>query len=147
VLWLVLAISLPDSALGQELPTTGSIDSRLGELELVNGFPTDATVKKVYDDLDFQRACQAYLWALPYLAMGEWQREQRETFGAGNLDYVDYLDYKDKLDLLTANATTPYAMAFPNMEKTKTLIFSAHGGHDDGLNTTPSRRCAPKAAP
>jgi hypothetical protein len=84
----------------QELPTTGTIDSRLGKLELVNGFPTDATVKKLYDDLDFQRACQAYLWALPYTSMGEWQREQRETFGAGNLDYVDYLDYKDKLGLL-----------------------------------------------
>ena len=35
--------------------------------------------------------------------MGEWQREQRKTFGAGNLQYVDYLDYKDKLGLLTAN--------------------------------------------
>src|SRR5262245_56489770 len=105
------------------LPTTGTVKSRLRDLKLVNGFPTEDTVEKLYDDLDFQRACQAYIWALSYTSMGEWQREQRETFGAGNLDYVDYLDYKDKLGLLTANATTPYAMAFPNMEKTGPLVF------------------------
>ena len=111
-----------------QLPTNGFIESRLGKLELINGYPTDETVKKLYDDLDFQRACQAYLWALPYVAMGEWQREQRETFGAGNLQYVDYLDYKDKLGLLTANATTPYSMAFPNLEKTGPLVFEIPAG-------------------
>jgi hypothetical protein len=118
----------PVAAALQELPTTGTVKSRLGNLKLINGFPTEATVKKLYDDLDFQRACQAYIWALPYTSMGEWQREQRETFGAANLDYVDYLDYKDKLGLLTANATTPYSMAFPNMEKTGPLMFEIPAG-------------------
>lgn len=117
------AAALLSSVLAQELPTTGIIESRFGKLELKNGFPTDETVAKAYDELDFQRACQAYLWALPYMGMGEWQREQRETFGAGNLDYVDYLDFKDKLGLLTANATTPYSIAFPNLEKTGPLVF------------------------
>src|SRR5262245_39218156 len=105
------------------LPTTGVLQSRLGTLELVNGFPTEATVSKIYDEIDFQRACQAYLWALPYMAMTEWQRQQREEFGAGNFDYVDYLDFKDKLGILTANATTPYAMAFPNLAETGPLVF------------------------
>jgi hypothetical protein len=43
--------------------------SRLGPLELENGYPTDATVTKIFDDIDYQRACQAYLWALPLMAM------------------------------------------------------------------------------
>ena len=111
-----------------QLPTTGSVESRLGKLAVVNGYPTDETVKKLYDDLDFQRACQAYLWALPYVAMGEWQREQNETFGAKNLQYVDYFDYKDKLGLLTANATTPYSMAFPNLKETGPLVFEFPAG-------------------
>jgi len=119
-------------ALAQELPTTGSIDSRLGKLELKNGFPTDETVKKLYDDLDFQRACQAYVWALPYVSMGEWQRVQRETFGAGNLDWVDYFDYKDKLGILTANATTPYSIAFPNLEKSGPLVIEVPAGATAG---------------
>ncbi|MFM7205626.1 MAG: hypothetical protein ACKO4T_03005 [Planctomycetaceae bacterium] len=58
------------------LPTTGSIASRLGPLELENGYPTDGTIAKVFDDIDVQRACQAYLWALPLMAMQQWQREQ-----------------------------------------------------------------------
>jgi hypothetical protein len=120
------------NALAQQLPTTGTIDSRLGKLEIVNGFPSEATVKKLYDDLDFQRACQVYLWALPYMAMAEMQREQRETFGAGNLDYVDYFDYKDKLGILTANATTPYTMAFPNLEKSGPLVFEFPAGATAG---------------
>lgn len=43
--------------------------SRLGPLDLENGYPTDATVVKIFDDIDYQRACQAYLWALPLMAM------------------------------------------------------------------------------
>jgi len=112
----------------EQLPTSGIVESRLGKIELVNGYPTDETVKKLYDDIDFQRACQSYLWALPLMAMQQWQREQRETFGAGNLDYVDYLTFTDKLGLLTANATTPYLMAFPNMQNTGPLVAEVPPG-------------------
>ena len=54
---------------------------------------------------------------------GQWQDEQRTKFGAQDLQYVDYFDFKDKLGLLTANATTPYSMAFPNLSKTGPLVF------------------------
>ena len=64
-----------------QLPTHGSIESPLGKLDIVNGYPTDATVKKHYDSLDFQRTVQAYLWPLPYVAIGQWQDERRD-FGA-----------------------------------------------------------------
>jgi hypothetical protein len=105
------------------VPTNGTINTPIGKLKIVNGYPTDATVTKLYDEMDFQRAVQAYLWALPYTAMGRWQDEQRNKFGAQDLQYVDYFDFKDKLGLLTANATTPYSMAFPNLAKTGPLVF------------------------
>ena len=124
----VLLAVLVCRGLAQQLPTTGTVDSRLGKLELENGYPTSETVEKIYDDIDFQRACQAYLWALPLMAMYQWQQEQRTKFGAGNLDYVDYLTFRDKLGLLTANATTPYVMAFPNMEKTGPLVIEVPPG-------------------
>lgn len=121
---IILAVALTStSAFAQKLPTTGSVNSQIGKLDIVSGYPTDATVKRMYDALDYQRAVQAYIWALPYVAMGQWQDEQRTKFGAGNFDYVDYFDYKDKLGLLTANATTPYSMAFPNLEQTGPLVF------------------------
>ena len=116
----------------QQLPTNGIVESRLGKLELENGYPTEATAKQLYDHIDFQRACQAYLWALPLMAMEQWQAEQHNKFGAGNLDYVDYLTFTDKLGLLTANATTPYLMAFPNMKDTGPLVVEIPPGPTAG---------------
>ena len=57
---VISGLTLP-AAHGQLLPTTGTVASRLGPLELENGYPTDETVAKVFDDIDFQRGCQAYL--------------------------------------------------------------------------------------
>ena len=62
------------------------------------------------------------------MAMEQWQSEQHNKFGAGNLDYVDYLTFTDKLGLLTANATTPYLMAFPNMKDTGPLVAEVPAG-------------------
>ena len=121
------ALAVP-TAEAQRLPTTGSVASRLGPLELVNGYPTDATVEKLFDDIDSQRACQAYLWALPLMAMQQWQNEHLTKFGAGRLDYVAYLTFEDKFGLLTANATTPYIMAFPNLKETGPLVFEVPAG-------------------
>ncbi|MBV6477951.1 MAG: hypothetical protein HGGPFJEG_00696 [Ignavibacteria bacterium] len=41
------------------------VETRLGTLNFKDGFPDDATVEKLYDNLDFQRAVQAYLLAIP----------------------------------------------------------------------------------
>jgi len=40
------------------------VETRLGTLKFFDGFPDDATVTKLYDNLDFQRAVQAYLLGL-----------------------------------------------------------------------------------
>ncbi len=116
------------TALGQQLPTSGVINSSVGKLTFKNGYPTDATVLKLFDDIDLQRASQTYLWALPLMAMHQWQNEQRDKFGAGNLDYVDYFTFTDKLGLLTANATTPYIMAFPNLKESGPLVMEIPPG-------------------
>ena len=121
-----------NSHAAQKLPTSGVVESRLGKIELTNGYPTEATARKIFDDIDFQRACQAYLWALPLMAMQQWQAEQRDKFGAGNLDFVDYLTFTDKLGLLTANATTPYIMSFPSTEATGPLVMEIPPGPTAG---------------
>ena len=45
--------------------TPDRVETRLGTLSFFDGFPDDATVAKVFDNLDFQRAVQAYLQGLP----------------------------------------------------------------------------------
>jgi hypothetical protein len=46
-----------------------SVDTRIGKIELQNGYPTDQSVTRLYDELDFQRAVQAYIWAMPTVAL------------------------------------------------------------------------------
>jgi hypothetical protein len=74
-------------------PTTGrngsqKIETRIGTLEFThdfaNGYPTDATIEKLYDERDFQRACQAYLWSLPAVSFASWQRGITQQLGAKN---------------------------------------------------------------
>ena len=42
-----------------------TLDTRIGDLSFESGYPTDATVKKLYGVMDFQRASQAYIWGSP----------------------------------------------------------------------------------
>jgi hypothetical protein len=49
----------------------GTIQTRIGELAFENGYPARESVESLYDAIDFQRACQAYIWALPIVAMAE----------------------------------------------------------------------------
>ena len=49
-----------------QILTPDIVQTRLGTLQFFDGFPDDATVEKVYDNLDFQRGVQAYLTALPW---------------------------------------------------------------------------------
>src|SRR5512136_2590306 len=52
-----------DIAAGIAIP--GTVETRLGTLKFFDGFPDDASVEKLYDSLDFQRAVQSYLLGLP----------------------------------------------------------------------------------
>jgi hypothetical protein len=80
------------------------IETRLGTLRFSDGFPDDATVTKVYDNINFQRgvqafltampaaslsamrkgirsrACQAYLWGLPIVGLAEWKHANDHVF-------------------------------------------------------------------
>src|SRR5271167_3535395 len=54
---------------------TQTVETRIGKLafthDFANGYPTKETVEKLYDERDFQRACQIYLWAMPFVSFGE----------------------------------------------------------------------------
>src|SRR6202043_3255831 len=81
------------------------IDTPIGTLEFThdfaNGYPTDGTIDKLYDERDFQRACQAYLWALPAVAFAAWQRGITQQLGAKNGQIVAILSYEARRGILT----------------------------------------------
>src|SRR5688572_15681836 len=45
--------------------TPDTVKTRLGNLKFERGYPTEETAKKLFDEMDYQRAVQAYLWAYP----------------------------------------------------------------------------------
>ena len=108
------------------------VETHIGTLEFThdfaNGYPTDATVEKLYDERDFQRACQAYLWALPAVSFTAWQRGITKELGAGNGQIVSILSLEARRGILTANATTPYYLAFADLSSGP-LVFEmpTHG--------------------
>lgn len=107
----VAATLLSNSVIAEE-----TIQTRIGPLSFTmdfeNGYPTEATIRKLYDERDFQRAVQAYLWSIPLISMAQWRWSHENELGAKNGEIVVIESYKDRLGGLTYNATTPYVLPF-----------------------------------
>jgi hypothetical protein len=115
-----------------------TFNTRLGQLEFThdfaNGYPTDATVDKLYDERDFQRACQAYLWSLPAVSFTAWQRGINETLGARNGQIVSILSLEARRGILTANATTPYYLGFADLSDGPLVMVMPEQGVQGGIS-------------
>jgi hypothetical protein len=122
-------VNAPEQSIGYK---TAEIDTRIGKLTFELGLPTEKTVESLFDAVDFQRACQAYLWALPIVNISEWQRAHEREFGAGDGDIVIYDSTVDKVGILTPNATTPYIIGFANLSRTGPLVIDYPSGISAG---------------
>src|SRR5271155_6156536 len=71
---------------------TQTVETRIGKLEFThdfdNGYPTKETVEKLYDERDFQRACQIYLWAIPFVSFGQVEHVLMAMPGAADGDLI-----------------------------------------------------------
>jgi hypothetical protein len=130
----VLSIAGPTNpGLAQEVKSTGpaplqKIETRIGRLDFThdfaNGYPTDATVEKLYDERDFQRGCQAYLW----------QRGITKGLGARNGQIVAILSLEARRGILTANATTPYYLGFADLSGGPLVMVIPPRGVQGGIS-------------
>ena len=121
-----------DTTQAHTLPMTGTINSRIGPLAFEGGYPTDATVAKLYDEMDFQRATQAYMWAIPIVSFAKLQEQYEKVFGQEDGDLVLMTSSRDKLGMLTPNDTTPYLVGFLNLERTGPLVLEYPKGPTAG---------------
>ena len=94
------------------------IDTHVGKIELTNGYPSDASVHKLYDELDFQRAVQAYIWATPIVAMDALRIANTRDWGVeyNGVGIVDQYT-SPAVVALTGNSTTIYAAAFMDLSR------------------------------
>ena len=88
-----------------------TVSTRIENLEFQGSYPSDATITKLYDERDFQRATQAYLWALPIVGMANWQKAHEEIFGAKSGDVIIYDDFVSKRGIPTQMQRRPTSSA------------------------------------
>jgi hypothetical protein len=90
------------------ITTPDTVETRLGTLRFFDGFPDEATVQTVYDNLDFQRAVQVFLTTLP-AASAHAMRTGFRTFGPDNQTVLITESLLDSRSLiLTGNTETIY---------------------------------------
>ena len=104
-------------------PTSPGIESpdkvhtRLGTLKFLEGSPDKGTSEKLFDNLDFQRAVQAYLLALPPVSMMA-IREGLTQWGPPNTTIPILETLIDGPSLfLTTNYNTPYTWMWIDLHK------------------------------
>lgn len=101
------------------------LDTRIGKLTFENnylvGLPTEQTSNKIFDEIDFQRACQAYIWSIPLTSFYAWKKSFYDMGGEdGQIQFFE--SYDSKLGGLTYNTSTPYVLAFFNVATQPVMI-------------------------
>jgi hypothetical protein len=104
------------------ITTPDIVDTPLGTLKFFDGFPDESTVRKVYDNLDFQRGVQAFLTALPAASMYA-TRQGYRTFGPDNQTILISETFLDSRTLyLVANCETIYLTLWANTKEGPLVI-------------------------
>lgn len=91
------------------------VETRFGTLNFFDGFPDNASIEKLYDNLDFQRAVQAYLLAIPAVSQAA-NRNAIRTLGPANTVVPIFEQLMDSRSIfLTANDNTVYSWTWVDL--------------------------------
>ena len=117
-----------------EITTPDSVDTRLGTLKFFDGYPDKTTVDNVYDNLDFQRAVEAFLNAMPGASLYAMRQGFRDVGSVdGTLGIFENL-MDSKALFLTPNTETVYTGSWLDLSKGPVVVESPPstlGGVDD----------------
>jgi len=98
----------------------------LSKLPFKDSYPTPEASAQLYDELQFQRAVQVYLWALPAMNMVAMRDGQAATFGAGNNVLAIWKDRPNaKTIITTANPDVIYGLAFVDLTSGPVVLEAA----------------------
>ena len=99
-------------------PPPVSVESRfLGRLSFEDGYPTAETVKRLYDELDFQRGTQVALRNTPALSMYNLRLALARDLGVDASNKLAIFWATATSLMLTPNSETLYGMNFLSLDK------------------------------
>jgi hypothetical protein len=112
-----LAAAQPAPAIPPSISTPDRVDSRLGPLEFKDGAPSAATVDKVYDNLDFTHAFDAFNNTMRGVSVASIHKGLLSA-GVKDNEVIVYSELMDAKSLfLTANADTVYFLGVLDLSK------------------------------
>ena len=117
----------------KKLMTADKVNTRLGELDFFDGMPSEKTVKKVYDNLDFIRGVDVFLNFTPAASI-EAIRLGLASIGADDYNKVIVFDkLMDSTPLfLTGNTDTVYATSIIDLEHSGPMVVEIPKGAGPG---------------
>src|SRR5271155_6217324 len=99
------------------ITTPNKVDTRIGNMEFKDGMPSKETLDKVYDNLDFTHAFEAFVNTFQGVNMAA-IREGNATIGVKDNEIIVFSELMDAKSLfLTANADTVYFIGFIDLSK------------------------------
>jgi len=90
----------------------------IGDLHFHHEYPTDETVDKLFDQLDFQRGCQSFLRNITASSMYSFREGLRRDLGVTSASQI--VVWEDQFDarslLLTPNSETVYGLTYLDLK-------------------------------
>ncbi len=103
------------------------VETRLGTLNFVDGFPTEETAQKIYDHLDFSRAVEAMIMTTSGASLVGFRKGIRK-FGPDNETMIVWEGRMDsKVLLLTPNTTVVYFFMWIDLKDGPMVLETAPG--------------------
>lgn len=100
-----------------ELHGDEMIQTRIGDIELINNYFDGDASRRLFDEMDYQRATQAYIWSYPLVSITTWRDNQCAAFGLQkDTDFVVHKSLKEKRGIVTGNLTTPCILNFISLK-------------------------------
>jgi len=91
------------------------VETSIGTLTFEDGFPTEETAQKIYDQLDFQRAVESVMMTTPGASVHAFAQANRK-YGPDNEAALIWPRMDSKVQLLTPNTTVIYVFLWMDLK-------------------------------
>ena len=106
----------------KDIPTVEKVKSKIGKLEMPNGYPTEATAALLEDEILYVHGVEAYLNTIQGISL--WA--MRKGFIEAGVNDNDFLVFPNMMDgnqlFLTANMDTYYYMSFIDLSNGPMIV-------------------------
>jgi len=108
-----------------QITTPDKVETRIGTLEFVDGFPTEKTVELVYNNLDFMRGMEVFLTTMPAASLQAMRRGYRDLGVTGNnMLFITENLLDSRALFLTPNTESVYFGGWLDLSKGPVVVES-----------------------